>query len=139
MLKKPNFTVDADSFRLLRDEVGMGKIVELSPSDASLVAPHIQEHPETLYTACSGVCPTEQHGMLQIGDRHLAVEWVRKESRPKANEPECNTYRYLFGLTTDGKCYGYDVTQPESSPQSGQVADHWIAFDEVVDRHFPNE
>lgn len=137
MLRKPNFTVDADSFRLLRDEVGIGKIVELSSSESSLVAPHIQGHPETIYTACSGVCLTGQQGLFQVGEQQLAVEWVRKESKPQPGEPECNSYRYLFGLTPDGKCLGYDVTRPESSPQTGQVADHWTTFDEVVKRHFP--
>ncbi len=139
MFRKPNFTADADSFRLLRDEVGIGRIVELSSSEASLVAPHIQGHPETIYTACSGVCLTGQQGCFQSGERQIAVEWVRKESKPQPKEPECNTYRYLFGLTSDGKCLGYDVTQPESSPTTGQVADHWTTFDDVVKRHFPEE
>lgn len=80
---------------------------------------------------------TGQYGYFQAGERQIAVEWVRKESKPQPNEPECNTYRYLFGLTSNGKCMGYDVTQPESSPETGQVADHWITFDEVVKRHFP--
>jgi hypothetical protein len=131
VLKRPNLVVDVDTFRLLQDEVGIGKIVELSSSDASLVAPHIQDHPETIYTACSGVCLTGQYGYFQAGERQIAIEWVRKESKPQPNEPECNTYRYLFGLTSNGKCMDYDVTQPESSPETGQVADHWITFDEV--------
>jgi len=137
VLKKSNFTVDADSFRLLRDEVAVGRIVELNSSEASLVAPHISGHPETIYTACIGVCLTDQHGHFLAGERQIAVEWVRKESKLRPTEPECNSYRYLFGLTSDGKCLGYDVTQPKSSPETGQVADDWTTFDEVVKRHFP--
>lgn len=136
MQRKPNFTVDVDSFRLLRDEVGIGRIVELSPGEASLIAPHIEGHPETIYTACSGVNLAGQYGIFQAAERQLAIEWVRQESKPKLGEPECNTYRFLFGLTSEGKCLGYDVTKPEASATTGQVADHWITFDEVVKRHF---
>jgi len=137
MRLRDGFTVDVDSFRLLQDEVGIGKIVELSPADASLIAPYIQKHPETLYTACSGVCLTGQHGVFQHGERQLAVEWVRTESKPKLNEPDCNVYRYLFGVTTNGQCLGFDVTKRESSPTTGQVADHWSTIDEVVKRYCP--
>ena len=137
MLRKPNFTVDADSFQLLRDEVGTGRIVELNPSESSLVAPHIAGHPETIYAAASGVALSSQYGVFRHGDTQVAIEWVRRESRPQPTEPECNTYRYLFGITSDGRCVGYEVTEPESSASSGQVADHWTNFDEVVNRHFP--
>ena len=68
----------------------------------------------------------------------MAVEWVRFETKPQATEPDINTYRYLFGLTSDGHCVGYDVTEPYSSPSTGQVADHWMTFDDVVKRHFPD-
>jgi len=138
LLRKPNFVVDVDSFRLLRDEVGIGRIVELSPAESSLIAPHIQGHPETIYTACSGVNLTGQHGIFQAGEQQLAIEWVRKETKPQQDEPECNTYRYLFGLTPNGECNGYDVTEQKASSTTGQVADHWIEFDEVVKRHFPD-
>lgn len=134
---KPNFIADADSFRLLRDEVGVGRIVELNPSEASLIAPHIQGHPETVYAACSGVCLTGRDCLFRSGEQQLAVEWVRKESNPQSGEPECNTYRYVFGITPKGQCFGYDVTEHKSSHTTGQVADHWISFDDVVKRHFP--
>lgn len=137
MLKNPNFIVDAESFQLLRDEVGTGKIVELSPGESSLVAPHIAGHPDTIYAAASGVDLSGQYGVFRAGDTQIAIEWVRRESRPQPEEPECNAYRYLFGLTPDGKCVGYDVTKPESSALSGQVSDHWTSLDEVVKRHFP--
>ncbi len=106
MRRKPNFVVDADSFRLLREDVGIGRIVELNPSDSSLIAPHIEHHPETIYAACSGVNLTGKHGVFQSGEQTLAVEWVRKESKPHPTEPECNAYRYIFGLTTNGECFG---------------------------------
>lgn len=137
MLRKPNFTVDADSFRLLRDEIGSGRIVELDPSESSLVAPHIAGHPETVYAAASGVALSSQYGVFRTGDTQVAVEWIRHETRPQPKEPECNTYRYLFGVTNDGRCVGVEVTEPKSSDKSGQVADHWTTFDDVVKRHFP--
>lgn len=137
MPRKPNFIVAPESFRLLRDKVDIGKIVELGAADSSLIAPHIQGHPETIYAACSGVDLTGQYGVFQAGERQLAVEWVRQEGNLQPTELECNTYRYIFGLTPNGNCFGYDVTKPLSSPSTGQVADHWITFDEVVRRHFP--
>ena len=136
MQRQPNFIVDIESFRLIQDEVGIGRIVALSDDDSSLITPHIQGHPETLYTACSGVALSAQHGNFRADGGLVAIEWVRLESKPQPNEPECNAYRYLFGLTADGKCYGYDVTRPTASPFTGQVADHWTTFDEVWNRHF---
>ena len=65
---KLNFIVDADSFRLLQDEIGIGRIVELPPSDASLVAPHIKGHPETVYAAASGVNVSNTYGLFQEGE-----------------------------------------------------------------------
>jgi hypothetical protein len=137
VLRKPNFTVDADSFQVLRDDIGMGRIVELGPNESSLVAPHIAGHPETIYAAASGVQLSNQYGVFRSGDTQIAVEWIRQETRPMPKEPECNAYRYLFGLTSDGKCVGVEVTEPKSSDLSGQVADHWTTFDDVVKRHFP--
>lgn len=139
MPKKPNFTVDADSFQVLRDDVGTGRIVELGPSESSLVAPHIAGHPETVYAAASGVALSEQYGVFRSGENQFAVEWIRHETRPQTKEPECNAYRYLFGLTNDGRCVGLDVTESKSSAATGQVADHWTTFDEVVKRHFPED
>lgn len=139
MLRKPNFVVDADCFRLLREDVGIGRIVELSPSESSLIAPHIEHHPDTIYAACSGVNLTGQDGIFRSGEQQLAVEWVRKESKPQLDEPECNAYRYLFGLTLGGDCFGYDVTEQKSNPSTGQVADHWTTFDDAVKRHFQGE
>ena len=83
MHKKANFTVDATNFALVKDEVGVGKIVELPAADASLLAPHIEEHPHTIYVAASGVSLGGQYGVFRIGEQQVAVEWVRK--RPSRN------------------------------------------------------
>lgn len=138
MQKKPNFIVDSTNFTLLKDEVGIGKIVELSAQDASLLAEHIAGHPHTLYAAASGVCLAGQFGVFQTGEHQVAIEWVRQETKPQPGEPECNTYRYIFGLTTSGECLGYEVTASKASDTTGQVADHWTTFEEAVKRHFPD-
>jgi hypothetical protein len=139
MQQRPNFIVDPINFTLLKDEVGIGRIVELSAEDASLLAEHIAEHPHTVYAAASGVCLAGQYGVFRRGERQVAIEWVRQETKPQPGEPECNTYRYLFGLTENGKCLGYEVTDSKASDITGQVADHWTTFEEAVKRHFPDE
>lgn len=133
---KPNFCVDVQSFRLVQNEVDIGEVVELPSSDAGLLAPHINGHPDTIYIACSGLNLAAEVGVLQNGSDAVAIEWVRQEAKPKPSEPETNTYRYVFGLSPDGKCVGYDVTQPYSGSDSAQVADHWMDFDDVYKRHF---
>lgn len=135
MNNKPNFIIDAENFQLVREEVGIGKIKELPNEDASLLAPHIDGHPDTLYVASSGVNLAGDFGVFDSGQQQVAVEWVRHETKPKSDEPECNTYRYLFGLTSDSTCIGIDVTK---KPETGQVAKHWTTFDDAVRRHFPD-
>lgn len=112
MIRKANFTVDLDSFHLVRGEVNTGRIIELSSSELSLIAPHIPKHSETIYAACSGVALAGQYEFFKAGETQLSIEWVRIELKPKRDEPECNTYRYLFGLTTDCICLSYDFTEP---------------------------
>jgi hypothetical protein len=90
VLQKPSFTLDADLFQVLRDEIGTGRIVELGPNESSLVAPHIAEHPETIYAAVSCVALSDQYGVFRSGDIQIAVEWIRHETRPQPKEPECN-------------------------------------------------
>lgn len=134
-MKKPNFVIDVENFQLVRDEVGVGQIKELPHDVAGLLAPHITGHPDTLYVASSGVNLSCEYGVLDSGEQQVAVEWVRHETRPMPGEPECNVYRYLFGITKDSRCIGLDVTR---RPETGQVADHWTTFDDAVNRHFPN-
>lgn len=112
------FSVDLESFSLLQNEVGIGKIKELPLSDASILAKHINGHPETLYVACSGLNLSNRFGVFDSGSFQIAIEWVRHETKPQKGEPECNTYRYLFGLKGDQTCVGIDVTK---KPQTGQV------------------
>lgn len=134
-MRQPNFIIDLESFELVRDEVGVGRIKELPTEDASLLAKHIDGHPETLYVAGSGVNLSDQYGVFNRGQNQVAIEWVRHEPNPQTTEPECNSYRYLFGVKSDGTCIGIDVTK---RPETGQVAQHWTTFDEAVNRHFPN-
>ncbi len=136
---KPNITVDAVNYTLLRGAVGIGKIVELPPEDAGLLAQHIPIHPDTIYAACSGVPVREEQGLFRKGDIVVAIEWVRHETKPVPGEPECNLYRYVFVLSTDGtKCIGFEVTRRKGNDGSDQVGDHWTEFDEVFNRHFKN-
>jgi len=134
-MRKPNFVVDVENFRLVQDEVGIGEIKELSNDDAGLLAPHIDGHPDTLYVAASGVNLSGEYGAFDAGHDQVAIEWVRHEQSPTQGEPECNTYRFLFGLTSDSRCIGLDVTK---KPETGQVAEHWTPFEDAVNRHFPN-
>ena len=137
MKRKPNLVFDLVNFEVLQEKVGVGKIVELSNEEVNLVAPHIKNHPDTVYAAASGVPPSSYDGYFSCSGELLAIEWVRYETNPQQGEPEINTYRYLLGITEEGKCYGYDVTRPYSDPDTKQVADHWTTFDEVVKKHFP--
>jgi hypothetical protein len=134
-MKKPQFKVDWESFQSIQEEVGIGQIKELPLEDASMLAKHNEPHPDTLYVASSAVNLSNQFGVFESGYNQVAIEWIRHETNPKAGEPECNTYRYLFGITSDKSCIGLDVTQ---KPETGQVADHWTSFDEAVNRHFPS-
>ena len=136
--QRPNFVVDMDSFRLLRDDIGIGSIREISPADAGLLAPDLGTHHETIYIATSGVNIDAYSGWFQSGEQQLAVEWVRREGRLKANEPECNAHRYIFGITPGETCHGYAVTELSASPSTGQVGDHWIELDEVIRRYIPD-
>jgi len=129
------FVVDADSFQLMRDEVGVGEIKRLTESDASLLAPHLGSHQDTLFIASSGVFIPEYDCYFKSEEQQVAVEWTRFESNPRPNERECNTYRYIFGKTPEGKCRGYQVTEPTSSPSTGQVADHHMDFDPLFQRY----
>ena len=134
-MNKQHFTIDAENFQLVRGDVGIGKIKELPDEDAGLLAPHIDGHLDTLYVASSGVNLAGEIGVFDSGQQQVAIEWVRHETKPRPGEPECNTYRFLFGLTKEGRCIGLDVTQ---RPVKGQVADHWTTFDDAVRRHFPD-
>lgn len=133
-MTRPNFYIDLESFLLVRDEIGIGSIKELPNDDASLLAKHIDGHPDTIYVATSGVNIADQYGVFDSGETQVAVEWVRHETNPQPTEPECNTYRYVFGLKSDKTCIGLDLTK---RPETGQVAQHWTTFDDAVNRHFP--
>jgi hypothetical protein len=140
-MKKPDYIIDPNQFKILQDSIGIGEIVELSNEEVSKLANHIPGHPETIYTACSGYCLANSSGFFDAGTEMVAIEWVRHETTPSeaSNEPEINTYRYLFGITKDGHCMGYNVTAWEAAEGTGQVADHWCEFDQVTKRHFPEE
>jgi len=135
-MKTHNFSADITSFELLRDEVGIGAIHELTPEDASLLARHIETQCETLYIACSGVNIGGGEGSLLLPDEQkVAIEWIREEGKPQPKEPETNMYRFVFGLTTDGLCYGYKEYDFQSTPDNLQVGDHWMTLDEVCKRY----
>jgi len=134
-LKPRPIVADADSFRLLRDDVGIGEIRELSPDDASLVAHHLGTHAETFYLAASGVALDTYPSTFRKGQQALAIEWVRREPHPQEDEPELNTNRFLFGLTPDEKhCFGYDVTEKRPNVSKEQVFNHWTTLEELIAR-----
>jgi hypothetical protein len=131
-LRRPNIVADADIFRLLCDNVDIGVIRELSPSDASLIAPHIGSNNETLFVACSGVNINSYPNTFRTGERQLAIEWVRREPNPVPGEPELNVNRFIFGLTQTGECHGYDVTEKAPGVSREQVADHWTTLNNII-------
>lgn len=137
-MTRPNFIADTLSFKLLRDEVGIGSIHELTPEDASLLAPHIESHPETLYIACSGLNIGGGEGCLLLPDEQkVAIEWVREERNPRTDEPETNMYRYVFGLTSQGHCVGYEEYDFLSTENNQQVGDHHMPLEELCNRYLP--
>ena len=125
-MRKINFKADVESFQLLRDDVGIGKIFELKPEDAALLAPHIQSNLDTLYVASSGVNISGASGSLAISGQVIAIEWARLETHQKAKEPEVNVYRYLFGTAADGTCIGYEVTKSYASADNQQAIEKRI-------------
>lgn len=124
MFKTGGFDVDAESFSLVQAEVGFWVIRELRPQDAGLLARHLGSHPETLTVPCSGVCPSSDLGPFEAGESLMAFEWAREERKPVAGEPEYNAYSYLFRITREGECRGYEVTGNRGGPATRQVADH---------------
>lgn len=136
-MKFDYFLADLTSFKLVANDVGIGKIYELSSQDASLLLPHIGSHPETLYVACSGVDISGSNGTLQAGSRGIAIEWAREETKPTANEPELNIYRYLFGVTADGRCLGCQEWEFVSTSDNQQVGDHWMDLNDFCKRFTP--
>jgi hypothetical protein len=136
---KPNFIVDPVNYQLVRGEVGIGRIRELKPNDASLLAHHVGSHSDTLFAASSGVPIQGSSGFFKTSEGMVAVEWVRREPRPNVSgkriEPETNMNRFIFGIGPDGRCYGYDVTEYEPDVSKVQVGNHWMTLNEVIDRY----
>lgn len=120
--------------------ISYGKVIELTPAEAALLAPHIETHQHTYRVAASGLPP--QSFDLLGGSPTVAIEWIREEPNPQKNEPPLNVNRYLFGLTPDGsECVGYDVTEKigQKKPVPGTVFPHWPTdFEELWERHFPS-
>ena len=131
------FPIGPEMFFLVRDNVGVGNIVELPPRDAGLLARHIPGRPDTLYVAASGYLAHATDWPFRPGEHVVAFEWVRYETRPAPGEPECNVYRFVFGPAANGTGYcGVTAWGRTPAHQPGQVGDHWTTFDEVFDRHF---
>lgn len=133
---KPTITADVENFLLIQDETPVGEIKLTRPEDAGLLAGFFEQSLDTLYIARSGVPLSADSQWFQSGQQLVVFEWVRVESRPKPGEKECNSYRYLFGLTHDGQhCSGIELTN--FNPEGGQVAPHHGTLDEIYGRHFP--
>lgn len=133
---RPNFVVKSTiNLELVSSVASDAEIKELPLADASLLAPHIEGHPDSLWVAYSGVQLAGTHGIFDHNHKQVALEWVRHETNPESGEPNTNIYRYIFGWTSDGRAIGLDVTK---KPSKGQVADHWEDFDDVLTKHFPN-
>jgi hypothetical protein len=140
MAFKPNFKGDPENFRIFREDVGSGFVRDILPSDASMLAPYLGSHPETVHIAGSGIPPTQAFD-FKAGEPQVALEWVRREPNPKTalNEPDINVNRFVFGLTTDGKSFhGYDVTEEKPGVSKEQVGDHWMDFYDAAVRYPPD-
>ena len=135
--------IDLENFSILRDELGVGRIKELSAEDAGLLAAHIGQYAETVYVAASGFPFSGEESLFKYGETCIGIEWVRRETNRRPNEPELNSYRYVFGYSpSDNQCWGYDVTEYDpvdshSNPIPGQVLDHWIDLERLV-QSLPN-
>ena len=134
MYKSKGFEIETENFRLLHESVGSGVICELRPTDAGLVAMHFETHPETFLIATSGITAGPNLYPFRSGEPLLAIEWIREERKPMRGEPECNAYRFIFGQTRVGSCWGFDVTQRKGGPSSGQVSDHWMSLQTTAER-----
>ena len=74
-------------------------------------------------------------GSLILPGRRVAIEWVREERRPVAGELELNAYRYVFGLTAEGRCVGYEEWDFKSTADNLQVGDHWMTLEDLCERY----
>lgn len=135
---QPNFIVDLDNFCLLRDDVGIGFVRPLTPADASLVATYLAAHDETLFIAGSGGMNLNDYpGRFKVGEQQLAIEWVRREPKPRPGEGELNVHRFVFGITPDGKCHGYDVTEEKPNVSEEQIGNHWSSWEDIFKSYSP--
>jgi hypothetical protein len=138
--KTLGYVLDPVNFRIVRDEIGIGRVVELSPLDASLLAPHIGSNYETVFISTSGCSVHEYSGVFQSSEGSVAIEWVRRETKPKSHkgkpEPEINAHRYIFGIGPDGKCHGYEVTELKPDVSKVQIGNHWMTLNQMIDKYF---
>lgn len=136
---KPNFERDPADLDRVLTWTGYGKVVELSPTQAAVLATHIAAHTHTQSVAASGL-PPQTFSLFGNGPT-VGVEWIRREPNPKATEPPLNVNRYLFGLSPDGqKCWGFEVTEKDGQldPVPGTVFPHWPKdFGKLWACHFP--
>lgn len=80
--EQPNIIVDQEDFKLLREKISIGTIPEVARGDASMPASELGTHHEKIFVATSGVNIADHPGWFTSGSQQLAVEWVRRESRP---------------------------------------------------------
>lgn len=66
-MTESNFINQLESFLLGRNHVGIGSTKELPTEDASLLAKHVDGHPETLYVASNKQC-IESPEMFESAD-----------------------------------------------------------------------
>lgn len=139
MALKPNFGGDADDYEIVREDLGFGIIREMTTREADIVAPWVDNNPNVVYVAGSGLPPGSYPSHFGPGGSPFAFEVIRFETNPAPGEPDLNVNRYVVGPDRTGqKFVGYDVTIQPPNPTNGQVADHWSDWGDI-DQKFPTK
>jgi hypothetical protein len=119
-MKKANFYITEENFRAL---IGPGywSIQDLPANRAEQLRPFLSTQ-DTLGVFASGCPPQVINGG---GDVVGGIDWVRLESRRKANELPLNVYHYVIRKPDE---YGYPVfaCRPGKS-----IAPHWSEWKEL--------
>jgi hypothetical protein len=118
-MNRPNFYITEETFRAL---IGPSywAIQDLPPARAEQVRPFLNSG-DTLGVFACGIPPQAAVSEEKVG----GIDWVRLESRPKAEEPPLNVYHYVIKRPD---AFGYPVF---ACREGGSIAPHWSEWENL--------
>ncbi len=134
--------VDPDNYELIKDEVKVGKITELSVDDASLVLPHLECDMDCASVMTSGIVLSSDsynYGVYGQDQKLYALEVVRIPENggfPTGSKNDSKVNRYVIGISEkDRQIKAYDVTERYSNPITDQVGNHHDTFESLFHKY----